>query len=433
MEKNMSNYLAVHPMDIVNGLGTRFTIFMSGCSHQCRGCYNQQSWSPDKGFPIDDTLISNMVDALVRKEYPLNGLTLTGGDPLFPENLETTLKLCQIAREKAPDKNIWIWTGYQITELFDQTSNHTAEQYELIKQILKLIDILVDGKFNQDEADPGLAWRGSKNQHVICIDQQYPSTEPDGIVVSRYATAPEVSEAEIQNFVSKFLHEKYMNVNSVEDNELNQVTSLQDSVLNTLKTELYVLINSRLKRELKVIHPEVYNQLVNGHIDDNLSSIIQQFLDNNCISKRYCETIKHTVSSISIHNNEFENFINFEIDVKMCNINGITYKFKTKEQLWFDIKHKNAIEPISLENAWDRIEAASNTAINRIYGMPNTHEGIMVLYSDSRLHAELWYSQRDSDQEPNSNDCYIVVTSKLIPNKIIKTEYVQMFLPINSK
>ena len=97
-------------MDIVNGLGTRFVIFMSGCSHQCKGCYNQVSWSPDKGFPIDDTLISNMVDALVNPSRPLAGLTLTGGDPLFPGNLETTLKLCQIAREKAPDKNIWIWT-----------------------------------------------------------------------------------------------------------------------------------------------------------------------------------------------------------------------------------------------------------------------------------------------------------------------------------
>ena len=153
----MSNYLTVQPMDIVNGLGTRFVIFMSGCSHHCKGCYNQVSWSPDKGFPIDDTLISDMVDALVNPNRPLDGLTLTGGDPLFPGNLETTLKLCQIAREKAPNKNIWIWTGYTHNDLITFQTDHTYEDQLIIGQIMKLIDVIVDGKFEQKQADPGVS------------------------------------------------------------------------------------------------------------------------------------------------------------------------------------------------------------------------------------------------------------------------------------
>ena len=420
----MSNYLTVQPMDIVNGLGTRFVIFMSGCSHQCKGCYNQVSWSPDKGFPIDDTLISNMVDALVNPNRPLAGLTLTGGDPLFPGNLETTLKLCQIAREKAPNKNIWIWTGYEITELFDQTSNHTAEQYELIKQILKLIDIIVDGKFNQDEADPGLAWRGSKNQHVICIDQQYTTAEPDGIVVTRYATAPEMSELDVQKFVSKFLHEKYKNVNSAEDNALNQVTSLQDSVLNTLKTELSVLIDARLELDLVQYHYDTSYYLLHGHIDDNLKIIVQDFLNNNCISKKFCEKINHVVKSISVHNNEFENFVNFEIDVEMVHINGLTYKFTTTEQMWTDTTRREiSIEHKSIEKAMPDIMKAWESAIDWIYAKPNDPEDAIVLYSDSRIHVEVWYTKRENDQQQVEIDSYIVATSKLIPNKIVMTEY----------
>ena len=419
----MSNYLTVQPMDIVNGLGTRFVIFMSGCNHQCKGCYNQVSWSPDKGFPIDDTLISNMVDALINKDRPLSGLTLTGGDPLFPGNLETTLKLCQIAKEKAPNKNIWVWTGYTHNDLITFQTDHTNADQLIIGQIMELIDVIVDGKFEQEQADPGLAWRGSKNQHIVCVKQQDGLSGTNKTVAYKYATMPKCTELEIQQYVSNFLTEKYKNVNSAEDTALNQVTSLQDSVLNTFKTELSVLIDARLDLYRLEYHFDISYDLFHGHIDDNLTNAVQNFLDQNCISKSYCDSVKHIVKSISVHNNEFEDFINFEIEVEMVHMNGTTYKFETSEQLWFENKQMNSIEYKSVEKVMPDIMKAWESAIDRIYAAPDDPEDAIILYSDSRIHTELWYTKRENDQQQVEIDSYIVVTSKLIPNKIIKTEY----------
>ena len=420
----MSNYLTVQPMDIINGLGTRFVIFMAGCNHQCKGCYNQVSWSPDKGFPIDDTLISNMVDALVNEQRPLAGLTLTGGDPLFPGNLETTLKLCQVAKEKAPNKNIWIWTGYTHNDLITFQTNHTYADQILINQILRYVDIIVDGKFEKEQADPGLIWRGSKNQHIICVNQHNGLSGPKGITTCKYVTLSNLTEFEIQQAVNDFLIEKYKNVNSVEDTKLNQVTSLQDTVLATLKTELSVLIDARLELDLMQYHFDISHNLLHGHIDDNLKIIVQDFLNNNCISKKFCEKVNHVVKSISIHDNEFENFVNFEIDVEMVHINGLTYKFTTTEQMWTDTtRRKLSIEYRYIEKVMPDIMKSWESAIERIYSRPNNLEDPIVLYSDSHIHAEVWYTKRENDQQQLEIDSYIVITSKLIPNKIIITEY----------
>lgn len=149
------NYHQYHPIDVVNGPGTRCTLFVSGCIHQCRGCYNQGTWSPDSGHlftqQLEDQIIADLNDQRIKRR----GLSLSGGDPLHPANLTGLLKLVKRVRAECPEKDIWLWSGYLLSEL-------TPKQQELVN----LVDVLVDGKFEQDLADPDLEWRGSANQVI---------------------------------------------------------------------------------------------------------------------------------------------------------------------------------------------------------------------------------------------------------------------------
>ncbi|USD66739.1 anaerobic ribonucleoside-triphosphate reductase-activating protein [Vibrio sp. SCSIO 43136] len=149
------NYHQYHPIDVVNGPGTRCTLFVSGCIHQCRGCYNQGTWSPTSGHlytqEMEDRIIADLLDTRI----PRRGLSLSGGDPLHPNNVDAVLRLVQRVKMECPDKDIWLWSGYLLSEM-------TSEQ----RQIIDLIDVLIDGKFEQDLADPSLDWRGSSNQVI---------------------------------------------------------------------------------------------------------------------------------------------------------------------------------------------------------------------------------------------------------------------------
>ncbi|MCW2257406.1 anaerobic ribonucleoside-triphosphate reductase activating protein [Providencia alcalifaciens] len=149
------NYHQYYSVDVVNGLGTRCTLFVSGCVHQCRGCYNKSTWRADSGMPftqkMEDQIIQDLQDTRIRRQ----GLSLSGGDPLHPANLSSVLKLVQRVKTVCPSKDIWLWTGYQFTEL-------TAEQHKVVS----LINVLIDGKFVQELYDPALLWRGSSNQII---------------------------------------------------------------------------------------------------------------------------------------------------------------------------------------------------------------------------------------------------------------------------
>ena len=153
------NYHQYHPIDVVNGPGTRCTLFVSGCVHQCRGCYNQGTWSLHSGHAFTDELADQIIKDLNDSRIKRRGLSLSGGDPLHPANVASILQLVKRVKTECPNKDIWLWTGYRIFEL-------TEGQ----KQILNYIDVLVDGKFEQDLADPQLKWRGSANQivHKLC-------------------------------------------------------------------------------------------------------------------------------------------------------------------------------------------------------------------------------------------------------------------------
>ncbi|BBU94326.1 anaerobic ribonucleoside-triphosphate reductase-activating protein [Providencia hangzhouensis] len=149
------NYHQYYPVDVVNGPGTRCTLFVAGCVHQCRGCYNQSTWRVDSGVPftqeMEDQIIQDLQDTRIRRQ----GLSLSGGDPLHPANLPAVLKLVKRVKAVCPDKDIWLWTGYTLGDL-------TLEQ----QKVVSFVNTVIDGKFEQDLHDPRLIWRGSSNQVI---------------------------------------------------------------------------------------------------------------------------------------------------------------------------------------------------------------------------------------------------------------------------
>ncbi|WP_093320774.1 anaerobic ribonucleoside-triphosphate reductase-activating protein [Thorsellia anophelis] len=149
------NYQRYYSIDVLNGPGTRCTLFVSGCEHACKGCYNQSTWSLSGGQPVDDNLIRTILNDLSDNRINRQGLSLTGGDPLHPQNCATILGLVKLVKDLVPEKDIWLWTGYQLHELsFEQ------------RQILPYINVLIDGKFEQSLYDANLLFRGSSNQVI---------------------------------------------------------------------------------------------------------------------------------------------------------------------------------------------------------------------------------------------------------------------------
>lgn len=153
------NYHQYHPVDVVNGEGTRCTLFVAGCEHHCKGCYNQSTWRVDSGHlytqALEDRIIADLLDTRIQRR----GLSLSGGDPLHPANITAIEHLVTRVKRECPDKDIWLWTGYTL----DQLS-------EAQRAITKHIDVLIDGKFEQSQYDPELLWRGSANQIIHRFD-----------------------------------------------------------------------------------------------------------------------------------------------------------------------------------------------------------------------------------------------------------------------
>ena len=148
------NYLKFTKDDMLNGRGVRLTLWVAGCNHECPKCQNPETWDPSAG-KLFTALEGDDILRELSKDY-ISGLTLTGGDPLFPANRITLTHICKVCKEKHPDKNIWCWTGYN---------------YEQVKDlpIMEYIDVLVDGSFRADLYAPKLKWRGSSNQRVIDV------------------------------------------------------------------------------------------------------------------------------------------------------------------------------------------------------------------------------------------------------------------------
>lgn len=148
------NYHNIVHCDMRNGTGLRVTLFVSGCNHHCKGCHNPQTWDPNSGIEFDGAAKQELF-AELNKDY-ISGVTFSGGDPLFPSNREVILSLCKEIKTLYPNKNIWLYTGYR---------------YEQVKhlEILKYIDVLVDGKYVEKLRSVNLPWVGSSNQKVIYV------------------------------------------------------------------------------------------------------------------------------------------------------------------------------------------------------------------------------------------------------------------------
>lgn len=157
------NWASIRKCDIANGEGIRVSLFVSGCTRKCRGCFNQEAQSFDYGEPFTETEENEILSAL-RPDY-ISGLTLLGGEPMEPSNQRALLPFLErVRKEFAGSKTIWIYTGCTLEELRDQTSRWHCEATE---KILALTDVLVDGPFIEELKDISLQFRGSSNQRII--------------------------------------------------------------------------------------------------------------------------------------------------------------------------------------------------------------------------------------------------------------------------
>ena len=147
-------YNLIRKMDISNGPGVRVSIFMQGCSFHCKNCFNQETWDFEGGKEFTDDTINKVLELCNKPE--VKGLSILGGEPMHPTNIEGTTKLAKAFKEKYPEKNIWAWTGFKYEDIKD-------------KDVFNYIDVLVDGQYKDELHDPTLKWKGSSNQRVIDI------------------------------------------------------------------------------------------------------------------------------------------------------------------------------------------------------------------------------------------------------------------------
>jgi anaerobic ribonucleoside-triphosphate reductase activating protein len=144
-------------MDIANGPGVRVSVFMQGCPFHCKNCFNPETWDFNLGKEFTDEVIDHILD-LCDKDH-IAGLSILGGEPMHPVNIEGSTKLAKKFKEKFPKKNLWAWTGF----LYDRDLKD--------KEIMNFLDVLVDGQFVEELHNPKLKWCGSSNQRVIDVQK----------------------------------------------------------------------------------------------------------------------------------------------------------------------------------------------------------------------------------------------------------------------
>ena len=158
------NYGEIKNFDIANGEGVRVSLFVSGCTHHCKNCFNKETWSFDYGKPFTDETEDYIIKEL--KPGYIDGLTLLGGEPFEPQNQRALLPFLRRVRGLYPNKNIWCYTGY----LFDkELLNESRARCEATDEMLSLIDVLVDGEFVQELYSITLQFKGSSNQRIIDV------------------------------------------------------------------------------------------------------------------------------------------------------------------------------------------------------------------------------------------------------------------------
>lgn len=157
------NYASIKKTDIANGVGVRVSLFVSGCTHHCKECFNPETWNFEYGDPFTKEVEEELLEAL--KPPHIKGLTLLGGEPLEPVNQRGLIAFLRRVKERFPDKTIWCYTGYTLER--DLWEEEGRAWCEVTEELLGLLDILVDGEFMIEKKDIRLKFRGSSNQRIL--------------------------------------------------------------------------------------------------------------------------------------------------------------------------------------------------------------------------------------------------------------------------
>lgn len=170
--KDKMNYADIKQYDVANGTGIRVSLFVSGCTHHCKECFNKETWDFQYGDPFTDNEIEKILSFL-KPDY-VAGLTLLGGEPMEPVNQEGLLPLLRQVHEKYPEKNVWCYSGY----LFDRDIvGKMFRESDVTRELLSYIDILVDGEFIQEKKNLKVNFRGSDNQRIIDVKKSLAAGE----------------------------------------------------------------------------------------------------------------------------------------------------------------------------------------------------------------------------------------------------------------
>ena len=159
-------YCKIRKMDIADGPGVRVSVFMQGCEFNCENCFNKETHDFNGGIEFTDDTIKQIMN-LCGNDY-IEGLSILGGEPMHPKNIEGTTKLAKAFKEKYPNKTLWAWSGFKY------------DNYIKNKEIVNYLDVLVDGQYVDKLSNPNLKWRGSSNQRVINVQE---SIKQDKVVL----------------------------------------------------------------------------------------------------------------------------------------------------------------------------------------------------------------------------------------------------------
>ena len=157
------NYATIKSRDIANGPGVRVSLFVSGCTHRCPGCFNEVAWDFDYGQPFNQGVI-DLILSMLRPSH-IKGLTILGGEPFDPRNQGPIVELLRQVKEKYPEKSVWAFSGY----LFDHICSGRLGDWAVTKEYLSYLDVLVDGPFIEAQKNLSLRFRGSENQRLIDV------------------------------------------------------------------------------------------------------------------------------------------------------------------------------------------------------------------------------------------------------------------------
>lgn len=169
------NYATIKPTDVANGPGVRVSLFVSGCRHFCKGCFNAEAWDFSYGQPFTEGVWEEIF-GLLEHSY-IAGLSLLGGEPLEPENQEALLPFLKKVKVLFPEKSIWCYSGYT----FEYITGTMMDTCRATRELMGLIDVLVDGEFMEEKKNLNLRFRGSENQRVLDVKESVAAGEAVGV------------------------------------------------------------------------------------------------------------------------------------------------------------------------------------------------------------------------------------------------------------